>query len=64
MIPIWVVEYSVTQKTFHIDTLDRILEINQQTSEQGTSTGFSPLYVTATSEEAHAFAEKWRQEHP
>ena len=63
MIPVWVVEYSVTQAAFHIDTLDRVLELNRQTSKQGLSTGFAPLHIAATSEEAHTFAEKWRREH-
>ena len=60
---IWVCEYSPKQKAFHIDTLDRILEINRQTAAQGLEPGYLILCIAATSEDAHAFAEKWGAEH-
>ncbi len=60
---IWVCEYSPKQKAFHIDTVDRVLEINRQTAAQGLETGYTILCMTATSEDAHIFAEKWEAEH-
>lgn len=60
---IWVCEYSVRQKSFHVDTLERILETNRQTVAQGLEPGYVMLHIAATSKDAHAFAEKWGAEH-
>ncbi|MBD5152257.1 MAG: hypothetical protein HDT16_07170 [Oscillibacter sp.] len=64
MISVWVVEYSPVQKAFHIDTVDRILEINRQTVAQGLTLGYTLLHIAATSEAAHDFAAQWEREHP
>lgn len=56
---IWVCEYSPKQKSFHVDTLERVLEVNRQTATQGLTPGYVPIYMTTTSADAHAFAEKW-----
>lgn len=61
---IWTVEYSPSQKVFHVDTLDKVLEVNRRTVEQGLAPGFVPLHVAATIEDAHAFVERWDREHP
>lgn len=60
---IWACEYSLKQKTFHIDTLDRVLEANRQTVAQGAEPGYVILCIAASSEDAHAFARKWEAEH-
>lgn len=60
---IWVCEYSPKQKAFHIDTLDRILEINRQTAAQGLEPGYLILCIASDSEAAHAFAREWEVEH-
>lgn len=60
---VWVAEYSPRQKVFHIDTLERVLETNRQTVARGLEPGYVILCIAATSEAAHAFAEKWEAEH-
>lgn len=60
---IWVCEYSPKQKSFHVETLERALEMNRQTVAQGVEPGYVMLYVSATSEAAHAFAAKWEAAH-
>lgn len=37
---IWACEYSLKQKSFHIGTLDRILEANRQAVVQGEEPGY------------------------
>ena len=59
---IWTVEYSPQQKTFHVDTLDKVLEINRRTVAQGLAPGFVMLHIAETSEDAHAFAERFERE--
>ena len=61
---VWVCEFSPAQGAFHIDTLERILETNRQTVARGKAPGFVPLALFRSSEEAHAFAECWRKDHP
>ncbi len=61
---VWVCEYSPAQATFHVDRLERILELNRQTVAAGKDPGFIPLALFRSSEEAHAFAEAWRRDHP
>ncbi len=62
--PVWAVEWSTEQNAFHIDLLERILEINRQTAaECKTSPGYIILTVTRTYEEAHDFCNRWQQEH-
>jgi len=61
---IWTVEYSISQRAFHVDTVDKILEMNRQTVAQGIDPGFVLLCIAATSEDAHAFVERWKDEHP
>lgn len=61
---IWTVEYSPSQKVFHVDTLDKVLEVNRRTVAQGIAPGFVPLHVAATHEEAHDFIAQWIREHP
>ena len=60
---VWVCEYSPKQKSFHVDTLDRILETNRKTAAQGLEPGYIPLYASTSQEDARAFAERWRCEH-
>lgn len=64
MMEIWVCEYSPSQGAFHVDTLDRILSANRRATANGTVPGYIPLYAAASSEDAHAFAERWQQLHP
>lgn len=59
---IWCCEFSPIQNAFHVDTLDRVLEINRQTAAEGKSPGFVILALAASSEEAHALCESWRRE--
>lgn len=61
---VWVCEFSPAQGCFHVDTLERILETNRQTVSRGDTPGFVPLALFGSSEEAHAFSERWRQNHP
>lgn len=61
---VWVCEFSPFQGSFHMDTMERILETNRQTIAQGKAPGFVPLALFASSEEAYAFSERWRLEHP
>ena len=61
---IWVCEYSPKQRSFHIDILERVLETNRQTAAQGLVPGYVILCAAATSEDAHAFVERWKDEHP
>lgn len=61
---VWVCEFSPAQGAFHVDTLERILETNRQTVARGEAPGFVPLALFGSSEEAHAFAERWRKDHP
>lgn len=61
---IWCVEYSISQRAFHVDTADKILEANRQTVAQGIMPGYVPLYIAATCEDAHALVERWKHEHP
>ena len=63
MISVWVVEYSPVQKAFHIDTVDRVLEINRRATAQGLAPGYTLLHIAATSEAAHDFAAQWEREH-
>ena len=60
---IWCVEYSPVQGAFHVDTLERALDINRQTVEEGRVPGYVILAITRTHEEARAFCDCWRQEH-
>lgn len=60
---IWACEYSLKQRAFHIDTLDRVLEANRQTVAQGAEPGYVILCITADSEAAHAFVREWEAEH-
>lgn len=57
----WVCEWSTVQGCFHVDTLDRILELNRDAALRGETTSFVPLAVSLSSEDAHAFAEHWRR---
>lgn len=61
---VWVCEFSPAQGAFHIETLERILETNRQTVARGKAPGFVPLALFSSSEEAHAFTEQWRKDHP
>lgn len=60
---IWTVEYSISQRAFHVDTVDKILEMNRRNVAQGLVPGYVILCAAATSEDAHAFAAKWEAEH-
>ena len=60
---IWACEYSLKQKSFHIDTLDRILEANRQAVVQGEEHGYVILCVATSCNAAHAFAREWEEEH-
>ena len=63
MISVWGVEYSPVQRAFHVDTLERIAEMNRQNLEQGLAPGFVPIFVAEDSEDAHDLAERWRKDH-
>lgn len=58
---IWVVEYSPSQNCFHVDTLDRVLETNRRTVKDGNAPGYVPLQIFLTSEDAHDFAQIWKE---
>lgn len=60
---IWVCEYSPRQKSFHVDTLERVLETNRQMVAQSLEPGYVILCVAASSEAAYTFAAKWEAEH-
>ena len=60
---IWVAEFSPVQRAFHVDTLERIAEMNRESLERGLITGFVPIFVAETGEEASDFSEQWREEH-
>ena len=60
---IWACEYSLKQKSFHIDTLDRILEANRQAVVRGEEPGYVVLCIAADCNAAHAFAREWEAEH-
>ena len=60
---IWACEYSLKQKSFHIDTLDRVLEANRQAVVQGKEPGYVVLCIAADCNAAHAFAREWEAEH-
>lgn len=61
---LWVCEYSPVQDALHVDTLKRVLAINRKTAGQGKAPGYIPLFLGTSSAEAHAFATRWRREHP
>ena len=60
---VWMCEFSPTQGCFHVDTLEKILETNRQTVARGEAPGFVPLALFTSSEEAHAFPDRWRRNH-
>lgn len=53
---IWVVEYSPEQDAIHIETLDRILEINRNNVLRSISTGYVPLYASEEREKAELWS--------
>ena len=59
---IWVCEYSLKQRAFNIDTLDRVLEANRQAVVRGEEPGYVVLCIAADREAAHAFARDWEPE--
>lgn len=61
---VWVCEFSPAQGCFHVDTLEKVLEVNRQAVARGDMPGFVPLALFRSSEEAHAFSERWQLEHP
>ena len=60
---IWVCEYSPTQGCFHIDTLEKTLEVNRQGVASGLAADYLLLHIAQSSEEVHAFADKWEADH-
>lgn len=63
MSELWVCEYSMRQKCFHIDTLDKALEINRAMLSCGQVPSYIPLGVFDSSEEAGEFCRKWMEVH-
>lgn len=59
MSELWVCEYSITQKCFHIDTLEKVLEVNRSMLRSGRVPSYIPLGVFASDEEARKFCRDW-----
>ena len=57
----WVCEYSPTQNAFHVCTLARELESNRFMMKRRAFSGFIPLGVFRTPEEAHRCAAHWEE---
>ncbi len=53
MSDIWAVEYSIKQGAFHVDTLARILELNQNNVSKGIDSGYCILALRNSQKECH-----------
>lgn len=53
----YVVEYSVSQGAFHVDTLERILEINRDLCVSGVLSDYKIVGIFQSYEEAIRFSE-------
>lgn len=63
MSELWVCEYSVRQKCFHIDTLEKSLAINRAMLHRGQVPSYIPLGVFGSDKEAGEFCRKWVEVH-
>ena len=61
MTELWVCEYSPVQGCFHVDTLEKSLEINRVMLNCGQIPSYIPLGVFESSEEAGKFCREWRE---
>lgn len=53
---IWVVEYSPIQKAIHVETLEKIMEVNKNSAVYGDYSGYMPLFAAETQAEAECIA--------
>ena len=60
---LWICEYSPAQKCFHVDTLEKSLEINRAMLRCGQVPSYIPLGVFGSSEEAGEFCRAWMEVH-
>ena len=63
MSELWVCEYSHVQNCFHIDTLEKSLEINRAMLHCGQVPSYIPLGVFESSKEAGEFCREWMEVH-
>lgn len=56
----FVVEYSVSQGTFHIETVKDMLKTNIEIALRETAVDYIPLFFTATKDEAVVAADAFR----
>lgn len=56
---VWVAEYSQAQGCFHIETIDRVLALNQEAVLKGRNPGYIPLGFFRSYDEAHSFTEEF-----
>ena len=59
----WICEYSPVQGCFHVDTLEKSLEINRAMLSCGQVPSYIPLGVFDSSEDAGEFCRKWMEVH-
>jgi len=59
---IWTCEYSPTQGCFHIDTLQKVLEINRVAILRGANSGYVLLGLFETQRQAGDFAKQMEEE--
>lgn len=56
---VWAVEYSNTQKSFHIDTIERVIELNQRDMIAGRESTYCIVALCRSQQECHSLTEKW-----
>jgi len=54
----WYVEYSLMQKCFHLDSMDKIQKINLSLQKRGVVNGYAVIGGPFTSEEARNFIDQ------
>lgn len=58
----WVLEYSVSQDYFNIDTLERVLEMNIEAMKAKMSNDYKIIAICENQDEARYLADKFRRE--
>lgn len=58
---LWVCEYSPDQSAFHVTTIEQALESNRFMMEQRSFSGFIPLGIFKSAQDAHRCAEQWER---
>ena len=61
MSELWICEYSPIQDCFHVDTLEKSLEINRATLNCGHAPCYIPLGVFESLEETETFCCEWKK---